>query len=94
MKKLKLILPMLAFVFAIALSFAFVNATADDFYATGYVIIEGQPYDVDTNCNSQSTSDCKVRIENLSGTFIVYDSETDEPLKSNAPIQTIDDPRP
>jgi len=53
MKKLKLILPMLAFIFAIALSFAFVNATADDFYATGYVIIEGQPYDVDTNSNNR-----------------------------------------
>jgi len=93
MKTLKVILPMLAILFAIGLSFAFVNATGEDYYVAGYVLINGQPYDVDANCNSQSEENCKVRIQGLEGEFIVY-GPNDQPLKSSAPTLEIDDPRP
>lgn len=42
MKKLKMILPMLAFVLAIGMSFAFVKTSAEkDYYATKYIQVPG-----------------------------------------------------
>lgn len=92
MRNLKSILPMLAFVLAIGMSFAFVNATGEDYYEDGVVIIGGDPYTVDVNCNSQSQNECQVEIEGL-GTFTVYHPDTLEALKSDGDIQTIPDPR-
>jgi len=62
MFKLKFVLPMLAFVLAIGMSFAFTNATEDDFYATGYVELDGQWYQVDVDCQTTSDYKCEVQI--------------------------------
>tara|TARA_R110002020_G_scaffold37072_4_gene111784 strand:- start:7285 stop:7569 length:285 start_codon:yes stop_codon:yes gene_type:complete len=94
MNKLKLILPLLAFVMAIGMSFAFVGTTGEDYYVAGYVTINGEDYLVDANCNSQTQQDCRVQIQGLQGTFIVYNPDTGAPLKSNAPTVVIADPRP
>ena len=96
MKKLKLILPMLAFVFAIALSFAFTNATADDYYATGFIQIGTTWYEVDVDCNEVNNNDCKVRLEGQSQVYTVYaDESTNNPLRNSSnQIKVIPDPRP
>lgn len=95
MKKLKLILPMLAFIFAIALSFAFTNATADDYYATGFIQIGTTWYEVDVDCTSGEEL-CKVTLEGdeTETKYQVYDDENGTPLESTSPIpEEIPDPR-
>lgn len=93
MKKLKVILPMLAFVFAIGLSFAFVNATGEDYYIAGYIEINGVPYPVDVDCDLQNPLNCQVEIEGV-GTFQVLDIETGEPIKDSTGVPySIPDPR-
>lgn len=62
MKKLKLILPMLAFIFAIGMSFAFVDATPEDYYATGFIQLDGTWYQVDVDCDS-GLDECQVILE-------------------------------
>ncbi|MEH6681053.1 MAG: DUF6520 family protein [Sediminicola sp.] len=94
MKKFKFILPLLAFVMAIGMSFAFVGTAGEDYYVAGYVTIDGQDYDVNVDCDLQTQQNCVVQIDGLSGEFTVYDPVTDEPLKSASPINSIPDPRP
>ena len=85
---------MLAFVLAIGMSFAFVSATGEDFYVSGYVIIDNEQYPVEVDCNLQSQQDCTVVIEGLSGEFTVFDPLTDQPLKDGTgEPYTIPDPR-
>ncbi|WP_262707163.1 DUF6520 family protein [Arenibacter aquaticus] len=95
MKKLKLILPMLAFVFAIALSFAFVSTTSEDYYATGFIQIGTTWYEVDMDC-SPGEELCKVTLEGdeTETKYQVYDDENGNPLESTSPFpEEIPDPR-
>ena len=95
MFKLKFVLPMLAFVLAIGMSFAFTNATEDDYYATGFIQLEGTWYQVDVNC---STGD-KACYATLNGDeneveHQVYDAPNGVPLKNITDDPTeIPDPR-
>lgn len=57
MKNLKLILPMLAFILAIGMSFAFTSAAEDDLV----VQIDGQLYEAPINC-SEGTQNCTTLI--------------------------------
>ena len=96
MKKLKLILPMMAFVFAIALSFAFVNTTAEDYYTTGFIKIDSTWYPVDVDCSQNEQNDCLAQIEGESETYEVHNgpSETAPILKSaSLAPKVIEDPR-
>lgn len=94
MKKLKLILPMLAIIFAIGMSFAFVNSTPEDYYVSGYVLIDNEPYPVEVNCNLQTQDDCLVEIEGLPDEFQVFDPLTGQPIKNGTGIiYQINDPR-
>ncbi|MCK0135294.1 DUF6520 family protein [Arenibacter sp. S6351L] len=75
MKKLKLILPMLAFVFAITLSFASVTLGADPEH--DYIKIGDSWEEIDAlECNSGSTT-CQVRLAPGATPLDVYDNEGD-----------------
>jgi len=75
MRKLKLILPMLAFVFAIALSFASVTLGADPEY--DYIKIGDSWEEIDAQeCESGATS-CQVRLAPGTPPLDVYDNEND-----------------
>jgi len=94
MKNLKLILPMLAFVLAIGISFAFTSATEDDFYATGFVKIDGDPYLVEVDCDNPSSLTCKVNIQGLpNNPYTITDSSGNPLLNGTATPKTIPDPR-
>lgn len=95
MKKFKFILPMLAFIMAIGMSFAFVNASGEDLYASGTIFIDGNPYAVEVNCSS-GEENCLVTLEGdeTETEYQVLDS-MGNPLKSVAPAPVlIEDPRP
>lgn len=87
---------MLAFVFAIALSFAFVNTTAEDYYATGFIQLDGNWHLVQVDCDEVDNNDCKVRLEGQSQVYTVYaDESTSNPIRnSNQQVKVIPDPRP
>lgn len=77
MKKLKMILPMLAFVLAIGVSFAFVGTSAEkDYYATKYIQVPGGWATIDVECNPQD-DECIVRFSDdpLETEYIVYDEK-------------------
>ena len=94
MFKFKFVLPMLAFVLAIGMSFAFTNATEDDYYVTGYVIIENEQYPVEVNCDLNTNQNCTVEIDGLSGEFTVFDALTNQPIKDGTGVAyQISDPR-
>ena len=95
MRNLKTILPMLAFVLAIGMSFAFVNATGEDYYATGYIELDNQWYGVNVDCTVEDEN-CKVILQGDATQFEhpVYDAPDGALLEDgnvNAPI--IPDPR-
>tara|TARA_R110002020_G_scaffold41194_1_gene121474 strand:+ start:28366 stop:28653 length:288 start_codon:yes stop_codon:yes gene_type:complete len=95
MNKLKLILPLLAFVMAIGLSFAFVSNTAEDYYATGFIQIGTAWYQVDVACEESAAYPCIAQIEGETQQYIVYaDRSTETPLESGTPdVKVVDDPR-
>jgi len=94
MKKLKLILPMLAFIMAIGMSFAFVNATDENYYASGFVEIDGDPYPVEVDCDNPSSLTCKVNIQGLpNNPYTITDSSGNPLLNGTVAPQTIPDPR-
>ncbi len=96
MRKLKLIFPMLAFLLAIGLSFAFVNATAEDYYTAGFIQMGTTWYPVDVNCEQNSQYECRVQIEGEPETYEVHSApnETAPTLKSASPnAKVIQDPR-
>lgn len=95
--KTKILLPVLAIVFAVGLSFAFVNMTGDDFYDTAYIQLDGKWEPVQVNCPGNGTT-CLVQIEGETTTHPVYAVENpgpnDLPLESNSPFpEIIEDPR-
>lgn len=64
--KTKFLLPVLAIIFAIGMSFAFVNATGENYYASGFVEIDGDPYPVGVNCDEPNSEEaCLVNIQGL-----------------------------
>jgi|SRR5690606_3751777 len=62
MSKIKFVLPMLAFVLAIGMSFAFTSATEEGFYSIGYIELDGQWYEVNVDCQTTSDYKCEVQI--------------------------------
>lgn len=95
--KTKILLPVLAIVLAIGMSFAFVNATEEDYYASGFIQIGTEWHPVDVNCNG-SSYDCKVQISGSSTEYLVYSTSNpgplDKPLKSSTQTpEIIPDPR-
>lgn len=95
MKKLKLILPMLAFVLAIGMSFAFTSATEDDYYATGFIQLEGTWYEVDVNCTNGDENCYAVLKGDENGMdHQVFNAPNGAPLKNITEDPTeIPDPR-
>ncbi|MDL5513246.1 DUF6520 family protein [Arenibacter sp. M-2] len=96
MKKLKLILPMLAFIFAIALSFAFENATEEVDYATKYVRVGSNWHAIEVDCGLGSSQCVVIFTEDTSETpYQVYNSQDleDEALGSTD-IKPIEGPAP
>lgn len=96
MKKLKMILPMLAFVLAIGVSFAFVNTTPEDFYATGYIQVDSIWYPVNVDCQRTENFNCLAQIEGEAELYDVHNSasETAPILKSaSSEPKMINDPR-
>ncbi len=96
MKKLQLILPMLAFIFAIGMSFAFVEATAEDYYATGFIELDDTWYEVDVDCETGS-NDCEAEIQGEPGeTYPVHTQPSTTSPLLESPTQdskVIPDPR-
>ncbi len=86
---------MLAFVTAIGLSFAFVDTTAEDYYATGFIQIGSSWYQVDVDCNEPGNT-CLARISGETPVYTVYSAPntSSAPLQSATPgIKVIPDPR-
>lgn len=96
MRKLKVILPMLAFILAIGMSFAFVKATPKDFYVSGYIQIDSIWYPVNVDCGDPGDFECIVIIQ---GEIMAYEvhtapSITSPRITSDSPIlKVINDPR-
>lgn len=74
MRKLKMILPMLAFILAIGMSFAYVRTSAEkDYYATKYIQVPGGWATIDVECNPKDDK-CMVRFSNTPHVeYRVYD---------------------
>ena len=86
---------MLAFVLAIGMSFAFTNATGEDYYATGYIELDNQWYTVSVNCQTTNES-CKVTLigDPLEIEHDVFSTPDGEPLQGgNLNPMEITDPR-
>jgi hypothetical protein len=97
MKKFHFMLPLLAFIMAVGMSFAVVENTAEDFYATGYIQIGTTWYAVDVDCQQQEQFNCLAQIQGQSTEYPVHTapSLSSPLLKSNSPeAKVIPDPRP
>ncbi|WP_335965128.1 DUF6520 family protein [Galbibacter sp. PAP.153] len=97
MKNLKLMLPMLAFIMAIGMSFAFVNKASDEnLYATKYVLLD--PSDpsnpeswaaIEIECGA-GPQNCTVTYQPSGETFEVYDTPSlNNRAESNTEVVTI-----
>lgn len=96
MKKLKMILPMLAFVLAIGVSFAFVETNAEkDYYATKYIQVPGGWATINVECDPQR-KECMVRFtDNPNLEYEVYNSKsTHDPAEGNGLSVLINGPVP
>src|SRR5690554_1743403 len=86
MKKLKLILPMLAILFAIGLAFAFVNNDVkDDYYATKYILTTVGWATISVDC-IELNLDCVVTFEDdpTGKHYRVYNSKNlNDPAEGN-----------
>src|SRR5690606_29937515 len=97
MRNLKTILPMLAFVLAIGMSFAFVNSEVDE-AVTGWYGPQNDRSLINVDC-SGSLFDCKVQFIHPDGSSdgpleLIYPNETSLiPLKASS-IEPIKMPRP
>lgn len=83
MKYLKLILPMLAIIFAIGLTFA--TSSMEDDPSTDYIIIDGdfQSIDMELNCG-EGDINCRVQLEPEGPEYLVYDDEDPNTLKKGS----------
>ncbi|MDX1365730.1 MAG: DUF6520 family protein [Arenibacter latericius] len=96
MKKLKIILPMLAFVLAVGMSFAFVNTTAEDYYATKFILVDGVWTAIEVECNPLNDA-CTVMYtqDPQQREFIVYNSQnTGDPAEGDGQVIMISSPLP
>ena len=95
MKKFKVILPMLAFVLAIGISFAFVNTSAEkDYYATGYIQVPGGWATITVDCPDGS-DDCLVKFQNDPTIYQVYTAKsTSSPALGDGSVEERDEPTP
>ena len=93
--KTKILLPVLAIVLTVAMSFAFVNTTAEEYYAPGFIQIGTEWYEVDVACTSSAPHPCEVQIQGQTQSYQVYaDESTSRPLKSSTPdVKIVPDPR-
>lgn len=80
MKNLKILLPMLAFIFAIGVAFAIENVKSDP--STDYVLIEGQFQSIgmELNCEPGNQS-CKAQLQSNGKVYDVYDAADINTLK-------------
>ncbi len=95
MKYLKMILPMMAIIFAIGLTFATVNPEPEpempesESYALMYVNIDGDWHEIEVDCET-GTSDCLVIFTDApsEGTFQVYNSQDlGDPAKGSTRVK-------
>ncbi|PKD19480.1 hypothetical protein APR41_16090 [Salegentibacter salinarum] len=99
MKLKKFLLPMMAFIFAIGMAFATVNMEPEpeipesDNYATMYVHINGEWYDIQVDCEI-GTSDCIVEFDEdptLGATYEVYNSDDfNDPAEGGGIIKSLE----
>lgn len=83
MKKLKMILPMFAFILAIGMSFAFVETSAEkDYYATKFIQVSGGWATINVECGNQQDEDCLVRFSDdpSEAEYNVYNSKNTNDL--------------
>jgi hypothetical protein len=90
MKKLKMILPMMAFIFAIALSFATVNLSPESAYETGRVNGPNGWETIDVECGDGDEL-CKVKFSPSGQSYQVYEADETTPRtgSSSEPILII-----
>lgn len=91
-----MILPMLAFILAIGVSFAYVKTIPKDFYATGYIQIDSIWYLVDVDCGDPGIFFCEVMFEGAEKPYVVHaaPSTTAPRITSESPdFKPISDPR-
>ncbi len=100
MKYLKVILPMMAMIFAIGLTFATVDPEPEitdiESYATMYVNVDGDWHEIEVDCETGNTECLVIFTEDPSGTpYQVYNSPSlnDEALGSEG-IKPVDGPVP
>ncbi|MEH6680318.1 MAG: DUF6520 family protein [Sediminicola sp.] len=97
MNKLKFILPLLAFVMAIGLSFAFADTDGTkDYYATKYILVPGGWATIDVEC-PQDNQDCTVTFagDPSANEYRVYNSKNlSDPTIGNGISQELNGPVP
>lgn len=98
MNKLKLILPMLAFVLAIGMSFAFVETSAEkDYYATKFILVEAPNgwATIDVECDPEN-DECTVKFSGDPLTeYRVYNSKNlNDPAEGDGQAILINSPVP
>ncbi|MBO3100262.1 DUF6520 family protein [Gelidibacter pelagius] len=81
MKKLKMILPMLAFVMAVGLSFGFVDTTVSP--ENGYIYKDSAWQQVDVMCGTGS-QDCRVKFSPNGEVYQVFDADLTTPRSGNS----------
>ena len=93
--KTKFLLPILAMIFAVGMSFTTVNNSSED-YATKYVRAGNMWYHIDVECG-QGLEDCEVIFtEDPTGTpYQVYNTQNlNDPAKGNGEYKLISGPAP
>ncbi|WP_339655863.1 DUF6520 family protein, partial [uncultured Salegentibacter sp.] len=102
MKYLKMILPMIAIIFAIGFSFATANTEPEpkmsetESYALMYVNIDGDWHEIEVNCEA-GNSDCRAIFLDApsEGTFQVYNSQDlSDPAKGSTGVKETQTPFP
>ena len=94
MRNLKSILPMLAFVLAIGMSFAFVGATGENYYATKYIQVPGGWATITIDC-PDGDGECLVQFNDNPTPLNVYDSKSvSDPAEGNSTVEVRNVPTP
>lgn len=102
MKYLKVILPLMAMIFAVGLTFATVNSepepkiSENENYALMYVNIDGAWHGIEVDCETGETN-CRVIFTDAptEGTFQVYNSQDlEDPAKGSTGVKETQTPFP
>ncbi|HTN68290.1 MAG TPA: DUF6520 family protein [Gelidibacter sp.] len=96
MRKLKMILPMLAFILAIGVSFAYVKTSAEkDYYATKYIYVPGGWATIDVECPRKNNECTVVFSGDPQLEYRVYNSKNlEDPAEGDGGINLINGPVP